>query len=63
MASQQLNMSQSHAVVRRKFNIGITGCKTQNLLIYFTLYKSQLEYYTQIWQTLFKKDTNQMYGV
>lgn len=30
MASQQLNMSQSHAVVRRKFNIGITGCKTQS---------------------------------
>lgn len=37
MASQQLNMSQSHAAVRGKFNIGITGCKIQNLQIYFTL--------------------------
>lgn len=37
MASQQLNMSQSHAVVKGKFNFGITGCKTQNLLSYLAL--------------------------
>lgn len=48
MASQQLNMSQSHAVVRGKFNIGITGCKTKNLVVYLALQKSQLEYYAQI---------------
>lgn len=46
---------------RGKYNIEITGCRTQNHLLYLALWRSQLDCCIWFWQILFKKDTKQMY--